>query len=629
MEPALRPILELLIQKQGDIATYDELAAYSNKVVADGAITTAISRIKKRIPGDWFENSKGKGYRLKQSPQLIDEKVAQSHSRNKLYLASAVVLFIVFIFFSYKNYEPPLIIISHQNITDRDGPETYGLLSPDGKTLVYKYEKSIWLKNIETGTENKIIPENFLELNAWSDDGQRFLYHQTDTQGNCSFNEYLLKDKNSKKLFDCLPGLNSLGATYGETLDTVYYTDVDDSTERQSLYQYDRINGQSHKIFTMSKKGHGIYRVYYFANSLIFLTSSDWNSTDVYQLMLETMENKLLTHFSRAQRTIGIDNKNADIYGIDEHNNLIRYNILSAFKSVKKLPFVASPYIHFNEQTNQLLIDEKVTRDRKLIKSNNPLIHNNVQTLDSISSSGSDYHPVACRDFVYFLSNRTGNVEFWRYNQKTRAKRRISNNLTNSISSFDISSNCEQLIYVNDAKQIVLTQVNNWKPVILKTNEAFEAQFGATTDQIIFYTDTKGLLNVYNIEDKTNITFPDAPLTFEFLQLADGEHMYLKETNSNWIWKYSLLSGEKKKVTQIPVSCNCRWQLVGENIYFLSNEGTPTLGYFNAQKNMSIFAPLDQNFYTSMIALGKNEENIWFSPYKQGQSNIQLIQLDN
>ena len=73
-------------------------------------------------------------------------------------------------------------------------------LSPDGKTLSYAYNNSIWLKDIATENTIQIIQNGYSPL--WSPDGRRLVYTFKDNNWNNRIGIYEIETGQSSQLTD-------------------------------------------------------------------------------------------------------------------------------------------------------------------------------------------------------------------------------------------------------------------------------------------------------------------------------------------------------------------------------------------------------------------------------------------
>ncbi len=627
LEPSLRFVLELLIMRAGEVVTYEELSP--NKIVTPGAVNTAISRIKKQLPGDWIENIKGTGYRLVRQPQIYTPPPKASNSRwrgSMIVLVSLLVAAVALVSWLTR-HSRPVEVLAVAQITDRDGVEDNGMLSPDGRWLAYEYYNDIFLKNVATGQETQLTKGFIDELNTWSRDSQVILIHRTDAAGNCTLQEYRIEQRALKQLLECHQGLKSLGADYGANMDIVYFTDNNPQENRQSIYQFERVSGHIQRLFSISGKGHGIYRVYYYDGHIIFLSSTDWASTDVYSLTLASMENRLITHFQQPQISIALDRADGVLFGLSDDEVIRRIHLNSGKTDELGLPFLAEARMSYNTKLKQLIIDGKYLQGRQLVKLANPLISETTQELETIVSSGSDTYPKVCGSYLYYLSNRTGVYEIWRYHQQQRTNEQFSVELGGLPNSIAFTSDCQQMLVVYN-KQSVITPADQWLPLSLSINNIFQAEFSLDNPQIIIFNDTEGRLSAYDRQNDKVVSFVDAPKATSFIQI-NGRELYLKDYNHDWVWEYSIESGIGERFNLPDVISNYRWQKTERGIYFLADGSTPFVGYFDFASKRQVLTELDESYIAATLSVSEIDGNVWLSQKKRGQKNIYKIQLDN
>ncbi|NQZ07851.1 MAG: hypothetical protein HRT35_11880 [Algicola sp.] len=235
--------LSFIIDKDGQIASFDELAQLEGKQVNNNTVSKHIGKIKQRVGCD-IENVPRQGYKLDSAPAKIDIKRFESKSK-KQRLSSVFIVSVILFVLSLSIWlvnpvaQGQSIIPSQNQRTLDHSTEQHDLFSPDGRLQAFEQKNpqqqltNLWINNLHTGeklalTAAKTGVED--KLGGFSKDGLRLLFSRSITKekknnkqrSTCSINEIVFTQFNpikysEKQLFECQSEDKTIKGKYGRT----------------------------------------------------------------------------------------------------------------------------------------------------------------------------------------------------------------------------------------------------------------------------------------------------------------------------------------------------------------------------------------------------------------------------
>jgi DNA-binding winged helix-turn-helix (wHTH) protein len=664
--------LNCLIDKQGSTATFDELTQLEGKHVNNNTVSKHIGKIKKQVGCD-IENIPRQGYKLHSRPVLVDLANFQiqtpdstqsiEESPNKptkikrlpalLVFLLALVLMLFSDFFKFNNSE--IRNLTHQKATMMQGKESRGVLSPDGRFLVFEYRKSseqlssLWIKNLQTGekkplTESKAGVDD--EVSAFSADGQRLLFHRTEQDNVCNINEITFSsfepiEFSHDQLFQCNAGHKSLNAEYGKDINTIFFTDYVELQKGHHVFRFDRLNNESREIYSLSTTGQGIYRVYPLAGGeqLLMLSSDDWSNTQISLLNLSDNKMSPLLEVPQPLGSIAVDKQNRTFYFVElgdenQQSALVKFDLLDGKIVRFGLQFEHSSFVSISAQTRQLAINGKSFTSKKIVKLENPLKHSNYQVLDEIASSGSDNLPQVCGDALYFFSSRgSGKYSLW--------KKLLKQDLQVLVYPFDyqtlpenyaLSPSCNKIAVVGNGLGIRLVDFGLNQSIergeeikFINAGWLDEAQLLATISQ------DEIRLNRIKLTDFSIELISALPQSKVFLLAFEKQQMWLLGHQDNQLLRYDFASKTKTLTRHtIPLFRNSSWiNWQDQGIYYIDdNEINPVLSYQPLGRDEAAHIPLPKSFKNAHITMAQGSDDaLWIVQIKSPQRDIYLLDL--
>lgn len=229
--------LTFIINKDGQIATFDELAQLEGKHVNNNTVSKHIGKIKQRL-GCAIENVPRQGYKLDSAPLMIDIKDFEArpstpsvHSMptsvsehlvtaNTLTLSPVFIVSVILFLLSLSIWFVNPVAQGQGIIAHNISKQQHSLLSPDGRLQAFEQKNrhqrlsNLWINNFvtgeklaltaaKTGVEDKLI--------GFSKDGLTLLFSRavrTKNHDSCSINKIVFTQFNpikysEKRLSQC------------------------------------------------------------------------------------------------------------------------------------------------------------------------------------------------------------------------------------------------------------------------------------------------------------------------------------------------------------------------------------------------------------------------------------------
>ena len=229
--------LTFIIDKDGQIATFDELAQLEGKQVNNNTVSKHVGKIKQRV-GCAIENVPRQGYKLDSAPAKVDIKRFESKSKkarlSPVFIVSVILFMLSLSIWLVNPVAQGQSIIANpiEQITQQ-----HGLFSPDGRLQAFEQKKqqgqltNLWINNLHTGeklalTAAKVGVED--KLGGFSKDGLRLLFSRTlhntshnTSHSTCSLNEIIFTQFNpikysEKQRFECQSEDKTINSKYGK-----------------------------------------------------------------------------------------------------------------------------------------------------------------------------------------------------------------------------------------------------------------------------------------------------------------------------------------------------------------------------------------------------------------------------
>jgi len=633
-----RLALNLLLRKDGDLVSYDEIAA--GKPVETGSINRRITRLRKKLPENSIEiaNIKNEGYRLL-TIHPVDVDLLNTTTKSKLifsvpqlatgFVMLSCVLLALFVFFTR---EEPFEVVGVTKMTTLDGSEKYGMVSSDGSMMVFRHEGHLIFKNLLTNeTQSFAEGYTFAQPASFSMDDKKFLYHVTTTIGKCQFFELDVSDRTiaeipENPLFLCNDGNKSINAAYSESGDDIYFTDTDPEYKKHRVFKFTRQNNEIVPTYSMDNTKIGVYRVYWYDGALILLTSDNLNSSKTYKLNLETGETSLLFQSDELLETLALDHEKQVIYFIGPAKTINRYSIDTGVLDAIGLDVALNSDIFFSAKDKFLIASEPSKRQAQIKHVTNPFQSKSSQVIAEVKSSGDDIMPVACNDYLYFVSSRTGEYSLWeRINNVD--KKIIDLRGTEKPNTFAVSSDCADIAIVNVdgvVSFINKDSATEYRPDNFPT-EIIEIAFFNTQKKLLISTLSRGFFQ-YDFATNKIEQVPSLPFATAFLISKDDQQIYLSSYKSNRLRVFSADYKEQKSFTFPAIYMNYQWFLEDETIYFLDKEsGSNLLNQYNIIDGT--ISPTNILGVDNYSEITRGNSGIWISNFKKRQKDLYKIQL--
>lgn len=654
LSPTHQAYLNTLIDKNGLVASFDELSQLEGKHVNNNTVSKHIGKLK-RLLGCEIDNVPRQGYKLQQQPQLVDiRSYKQKAKLPKISYLSVVgcvvVLLLTALLWQLANTSTSVQMSEvSTKATMMPGAEYRGTLSPDGRYLAFEYVagseqlSQLWLKDLQTGEKVQLTDTekgNADEVSAFSSDGSRLLFHRTHADSRCSVHEIVFSPDNPMQftqsaLFACNDGYKSINAEYGKDHNTVFFTDYDDYLKGHKVFRFNRNNDEVNTVFSLPNSGQGFYLVYPLAGGreLVLLSSDDWTSSRFFLLNLSDNRLQHLFDVGRTVKSIGVDRDKRQLYFLDEHNQLNRFDINSA--KTTKLPLTGrfDSFVSYSSGQNLLSIDGKTEQSRKVVKLANPLKFSGYESLDEIASSGSDTMPRVCGDWVYFFSDRSGGYQLWqKHRQLNQTMLVFERQFAQLPETYALSADCLKLAVVDRKSVLQVFDLADNLEIYRNDDAPFINVAWRNEQSLVAARENDGYrLAMIDLVQMTIEQFDHLPQSKTFQLAEDGDKLWLLGHLDNKLTSFDFATNEKAVLGyQLPLFRNSAWfNWQNKGIYYyLNNQINPVWHYLNLADGSVAQMTLPKSFKSAHFSMADSDDNhLWIVEAKSAQRDIFIYQI--
>lgn len=655
LSPTHQAYLNFLIDKNGAVASFDELSQLEGKHVNNNTVSKHIGSLK-RLLGCEIDNVPRQGYKLHAQPQLVDvqsyqQKVIRKTSPATMMASLIGVLVIIVGWLSLNSISFGIVenTVAPQKITMMQGAESHGTFSPDGRFVAFEYRSSaeqlthLWIKDVKTGERTQLtasVSGVEDEISAFSADGDRLLFHRTYQDNVCTVNELVFNSKeplqfSEQTLFRCHDGYKSINAEYGKDLDTIYYTDYPKEQTTHQVYRFDRKSAETSRVFSLDNSGQGIYRVYPMAKGrqLLLLSSDDWTSSRFFLLHLDENRLQHLLDSPQVVKSVGVDRDARVLYFMGAENKLNRFDIASNQLSQFGLKGQFDGFVSYSPQLNQVLIDGKAAQSKKIVRIKNPLKHSGINVVDEISSSGSDNLPKVCGQWVFFFSDRTGQYRLWqKHLLQNRAQQVLKKDFKQLPEAIDVNRDCTRIALVDHNAQLNVIDLAANNPPVQWSDHVFINVAWRNNEQLVVSIQKDGYrLAKVDLKDNRLSLIDTLPQSKTFALDADGQQLFLFRHFSSELMTYQFADHTKHSgEIELPLLRNSAWQIwQNKGIYhYLDNAVDPVWRYLRINDGNIVNVALPMSFKNAHFSMSPTDDDtLWIVQNKAPKQDIYIYQL--
>lgn len=476
VEPKLITLLVYLAQHSKEVITRQQIteAIWPNVVVGDESVTQAIFALRNLLRDDakqpqYIETIPKKGYRFLAEANLLDTKTAaasppQKRSKNKLVLISSLIsmsllaVFILIWFFVWKT--PYGKIINILPATKMEGVEGDMAINRNHQMVFINSSLAegagrLFLKDLKTGVQERISgKEWFIAAQpVWLDDNT-LLYSRCKFNSECQIVRQKLREQ-AEVLYESNTGAIE-AIVRPDQPNELFFSEA--SKEDLGVFNMhtgkyeplrDRYNNLPNHIShpQFSKDGKKLYFIYKFEQTKLMVLDL---ASSAIKTVSEQFEELHSVSFNHQQELMIAGNINSvpGLWFLNPEGGEPRLFLRSVSGELFVRAAIAPNEPTIYCQTVRLNIDNVLIDKGKEITSELP----------NLNSTGLDTGAILSYDeqFIYFMSNRSGFAEIWRYDLAKKQEKPVTQIKTALLEYLSISHNGQRIaaIYM-DKSQLV------------------------------------------------------------------------------------------------------------------------------------------------------------------------------
>ena len=573
VEPKLIALLTYLAQHSKEVVTRQQIteAIWPNVIVADESVTQAIFALRNLLGDDakqpqYIETIPKKGYRFLADVGPLDIKTleadtSQQSPKNKLplvqiiFVAVLTIAFILMWFVFWKTSDEKIVnILPASKMEGVEGDMAINLkhqmvfihYTPDGSGL--------YLKDLKTGTQERITePQWYITPQpVWIDDNT-LLYSRCSLDRACQIVRQQLHEL-PEVLYASNNGIVEAIIRPDQT-DEIFFSEADPDKEDIALFnirtaKYELLRERysdlpkhiSHPQF--SKDGEKLYFVYKFEKVKLMVLDL---SNGKVKTLSEQFEELHSISFNHQQELMIAGNINSvpGLWFLNPNGGELKL-FLRSVSGEMYVRAAAAPDEHaIYCQTVSLNIDNIIFDMGRDITSELP----------NLNSTGLDKGAIFSHNeqFIYFVSNRSGFQEIWRYDLAKKTDKQITRIKTPLLEYLSLSHNGQHIaaIYM-DKSQWVTGIFSVFTGELLAQKPAkFIPLNWSNDDESIYVVDIKNnekkllrmnsqTLDITEVQDRAGLYAEE---------FDDGKSLIFYDFDKNNFVKRNLISGDDKPLT--------------------------------------------------------------------------------
>ncbi len=614
LESKVMALLILLAGKSGEVVTRAEILAalWPNVIVGDEVISQVIYSLRNALGDDakkpiYIETIPKKGYRfmvnvteLKQSPSSAthSKSVSNNLSKTNIYQKMAriglvIIATVIFVIVAKNLFLPKYInTFNVENIlpvTKQSGVEGDFAFHQAHNNMIYvrSHQEStdLFLRTLDINQSQQLTNDLWIEYSPLWLDTKTFTYIRKKSGLYQIIRQPLFEPQNIEILYESANNIYNLALNLAKP-DELTFIEYDN-------YQHNRLNelktinivsGETHYLHDTflslpSDVHHAVYSLD--GNALYFFDYSDRLQNIV---MLDLTNNQYTTiadQFSLVTHIALVDEEHLLISGqlattkgvwlLNINDGTIQNILPSASGQSIVQAFIKDQqlyYATYKASMNIVVADIKNQR---------------FDLLPKLNSDAHEYSAIYSKDNndFYFVSNRTGYYELWRYNVESKEAKQITQLEAAFINKPILSHGEEYLAVVYEKEQLILAVISlrTGEPIkVVKIPNKKYPLAWSHDDNSIFISEHKGQVNIYQYDRQT--------LKAELMQKKSGLYSRQDPDGKNLMLIDYKMNGliNKNTVTQQKVLLNNsisnlfslipgELKVVGDSILSVQKEG--------------------------------------------------------
>ncbi|GGY77069.1 hypothetical protein GCM10011613_21980 [Cellvibrio zantedeschiae] len=526
LEPKLISLLCLLAAQGRDVISRQDItqAIWSDVVVGEESITRAIFALRNALGDDakqpkYIETIPKKGYRflvdaevVKDSPPLepLTTKVLVAKKISWTVYSAAAILLIIVLFGIWQKYTIPNVEIeSILPLNKMEGVERDISLSADGTKLLFIHEfdqrNDLYSRDLANAKDILWVRDDFFKTSPiWIDANTVAYIRQAGGESQLVRN---YQGQPPQILYTSAKRIMKLAMASGDT-ENLFFLEFqnNDLIELKSLNLRngkqqtwrDSISGLPHKIGQLQHSTK--------SNTLL-MVQNEYDSPAIISLDLNTKKITTInnsSHFSEINKLVAINDQSVLVVGV-----------MGAAEGIWFVDEQKRPQLVLRSSGSEKIVDAQFDVSRNIIFYTNLQKNADIQMvsakkseilpLPELNSSGIDIQGmfVGNNKFIYFISNRTGYYDVWRYDTELKSVKQITKLNALSMTWFSLSHDNKKLVvgYRTEGLSLGVVDVETGKLLNhVKTPSRRHPLGWSNDDRVIYASEHEAEINLFNYD---------------------------------------------------------------------------------------------------------------------------------
>lgn len=551
LEPKLIDLLSLLAAQGRSVISRQEItqAIWPDVIVGEESITRAIFALRNALNDDakrpqYIETIPKKGYRFLVDAQLISEPAPDAQSpignsfsirqhKNKIILLSLIALMVLLGILASGQNKPTTIEIENVlPLNKMEGVEREINLSADGKELLFVHDKG---KTIEIVSRDLLAAKDAV----WVKD------------------EIMKKspmwiDSNTIAYIRHIGSEFQLVRHYKNQLPQIVYT------SNRPILQLGRVEKNLDDLFFLEHQNNDLIEL----KSFNLRNGSIQNWRDFIPDLPKKMSRTIYSLQPNTLLVLQDENIKPSIISVDLHTKKIRqitnvFNKVNTMSTVDDQGFLVvgtldvtqgiwlvegekQPQLVLRASGSEEIVGVQVDNKRNLIFYANSEINQDMQLVSNdtvvsdelleLNSSGIEMRGTFAENnnTIYFISNRTGHYEVWRYEMDSKLVKQISNLQAVSINCISVSHDGKHIAVSYRTDDLYLGIIDIDKKVLRQKTKTPSLRYPlawSQDDKTIYVSEHEAEVNLYRYDAESLTVTLFANNAGLYVQDSNGQHI--------------------------------------------------------------------------------------------------------